>query len=53
MAMFRERGTVLEVELESDDGTLIYQIELLSEAGRKVKMWINARTAELRRVRYP
>lgn len=53
IAFKRERGTVLEVELETDDGMLIYQIELLSEAGRKVKMWINARTGELRRVRYP
>jgi hypothetical protein len=49
----RERGTVLEVELDTEDGVLVYEIRLLSESGRKVEFWINARTGEFRRVRYP
>ncbi len=53
IAFKRERGTVLEVELDTEDGVLVYEIELLSESGRKVEMWINARTGEFRRVRYP
>jgi uncharacterized membrane protein YkoI len=53
IAFKRERGTVLEVELDTEQGVLVYQIELLSESGRKVEMWINARSGEFMRVRYP
>jgi hypothetical protein len=53
IAFKRERGTVLEVELDTEHGVLVYQIELLSESGRKVEMWINARSGEFMRVRYP
>ena len=53
IAFKRERGTVLEVELDTEHGVLVYQIELLSESGRKVQMWINARSGEFMRVRYP
>jgi uncharacterized membrane protein YkoI len=53
IAFKRERGTVLEVELETENRVLTYQIELLSEAGRKVEMWINARSGEILKVRYP
>ena len=48
----RERGTVLEVELETEDGILTYKIDLLSEAGRKVRMRLNARTGEILTVDY-
>lgn len=51
IAFKREKGTVLEVELETEDGVLTYKIELLSEAGRKVEMWINARKGEILKVR--
>ena len=53
IAFKRERGTVLEVELETEDRVLTYQIDLLSESGRKVRMWINARTGDILKVRYP
>ena len=51
IAFKREKGTVLEVELETEDGVLTYKIELLSEAGRKVLMWINARNGDILKVR--
>jgi uncharacterized membrane protein YkoI len=51
IAFRREKGTVLEVELETEDGILTYKIELLSEAGRKVAMWINARNGDILKVR--
>jgi len=53
IAFKREKGTVLELELETDNGILTYEIELLSDAGRKVQMWINARSGEILKVRYP
>ena len=53
IAFRREKGTVLELELETENGVLTYEIELLSESGRKVQMWINARTGEILRVKYP
>ncbi len=49
----REKGTVLELELETENGILTYEIELLSESGRKVQMWVNARSGEILKVRYP
>jgi len=53
IAFKREKGTVLEVELETENGALTYEIELLSDSGRKVRMWINARTGEVLKVRHP
>ena len=53
IAFKRERGTVLDVDLETDHGVLIYEIELLSERGRKVEIRINARSGEVLKVRYP
>ena len=53
IAFKRERGTVLEVELDTEDGVLTYRIELLTESGRKADMWINARSGEILKVRYP
>ncbi len=43
----REPGTVLDAELETEDGVLTYKIDLLSDAGRKVRLRHNARTGEL------
>jgi len=49
----REKGTVLELELETEKGVLVYEIELLTDSGRKVQMWINARSGEILKVHYP
>jgi len=40
-------GIVLDAELETEDGVLTYKIDLLSDAGRKVRLRLNARTGEL------
>lgn len=53
IAFKREKGTVLELELETENGVLVYEIELLTDTGRKVQMWINARSGEILKVRYP
>ncbi len=52
IAFRRERGTVLEVELETEDRVLTYKIDMLSEAGRKVRMRLNARTGEVLTIDY-
>ena len=52
IAFKRERGTVLEVELDTEDRILTYKIDLLSDAGRKVRMRLNARTGEILTVDY-
>lgn len=48
-------GQVLEVELEQDDGRWIYEIKLLQPGGQRVKLKLDARTAELiqRKDRHP
>lgn len=48
----REPGTVLDAELETEDGVLTYKIDLLSDAGRKVRLRLNARTGELLKLDY-
>ncbi|MES9964184.1 MAG: PepSY domain-containing protein [Candidatus Sedimenticola sp. 20ELBAFRAG] len=40
-------GAILEVELERDDGIMIYEIEMLGDDGRVWEMEINARTGEI------
>lgn len=52
IAARREHGTVLEVELETENRVLTYKIDLLSDAGRKVRMRLNARTGEILTVDY-
>ncbi len=37
-------GEIIEIELDRDDGTLIYEVEVLSSAGRVRKVEIDART---------
>ncbi len=53
IAFKREKGMVLELELETEKGILVYEIELLTDSGRKVQMWINARSGEITKVHYP
>ena len=38
-------GQVLAVELEEDDGLLVYEIKLLQAGGQLVKLKLDARTA--------
>lgn len=40
-------GRLLEVELEEDDGRLVYEVEVLAEGGRVVELVYDARTGEL------
>ena len=44
-------GQVLELELERDDGRWLYEIKLLQAGGRLVKLKVDARTAEVLRVK--
>ena len=37
-------GEIVEIELDSEDGTLIYEVEVLSGSGRVRKVDIDART---------
>lgn len=48
-------GQVLDVELEREDGRWIYEIKLLQPGGQRVKLKLDARSAELiqRRERHP
>lgn len=48
-------GQVLDVELERDDGRWIYEIKLLQPDGRRIKLKLDARSAEpmQRRERHP
>lgn len=43
----RQPGTVLDAELETEDGVLTYKIDLLTEAGRKMRFRLNARSGEI------
>jgi uncharacterized membrane protein YkoI len=40
-------GRLLEVELEEEDGRLVYEVELLAEGGRVVELVYDARTGAL------
>lgn len=44
-------GQVLELELERDDGRWIYEVRLLQRGGQLVRLDVDARTAEVLRVR--
>jgi uncharacterized membrane protein YkoI len=44
-------GQVLEVELEREDGRWIYELRLLAADGRLLRLELDARTAEVLRVR--
>jgi len=43
-------GRVIEVELERDDGRWIYEVELLTAAGRLVEMEIDGATGRIREI---
>ncbi len=40
-------GQVLDVELEDDDGEIVYEIELLAPGGRKIDLVYDAQTGQL------
>lgn len=40
-------GQIIEAELESKDGTMVYEIKLLTTDGRVMKLLYDARTGEL------
>lgn len=40
-------GTVLEAELERKRGRYVYELELLTPAGRHAKLYLDAKTGEL------
>ncbi len=42
-------GQVLDVELEDEDGQLVYEVKLLQNDGRLVKLELDARTATVLR----
>lgn len=44
-------GQVLEVELEREDGRWIYEVKLLQPGGQLVKLELDARTAEVLKMR--
>ncbi len=41
------RGDVIDVDIEKDDGEILYEIELLGPEGQVVEFEINARTGEV------
>ena len=41
------RGDVIDVDIEKDDGEIVYEIELLGPEGQVVEFEINARTGEV------
>lgn len=43
-------GEVLEVELEEDDGRMIYEIEILESSGRVLEVEIDARSGAVLKV---
>jgi uncharacterized membrane protein YkoI len=45
----REPGTVMEVELETKDGKLIYRIEVLADSGRRREIKLDARNGAVLR----
>ena len=51
IAFRRVPGTVLEAELETEDGVLTYKIDILSDAGRKTRIRLNARNGDIIEVR--
>lgn len=44
-------GQVVEVELEHEDGLLVYEIKVLEASGQRLKLIVDARTGEVLRVR--
>lgn len=40
----RGMGEVLEIELDDDDGRLVYEIKFLDKRGRRMEVYVDART---------
>ena len=51
IALRRISGTVLEAELETEDGVLTYKIDVLTDQGRKMRVRLNARSGEIIQVK--
>lgn len=47
LALAAVPGEVLEVELEREDGRLVYEIEILARSGRVRKVTLDARTGAI------
>lgn len=47
MATARTPGRVIEVELDRDDGRWIYEVELVTRAGRLIEMEIDGATGRI------
>lgn len=45
------RGEIIEVELEYDDGFLIYEIDLLTPGGHKIEFEFDAKTGQQLKVK--
>lgn len=45
-AVGEQTGELLEVELEREDATWVYELELLDDDGRVYKLYYDARTGE-------
>lgn len=43
-------GEILDVELQRSDAGLIYQIKMLSRAGKYVLVWVHAKTKVIQRI---
>lgn len=41
---------ILEMELETDDGRLMYEVELITAEGQKKEVYVNATTGRLEKV---
>jgi len=44
IALGRVPGTVLEMEIETNDGIRTWQVDIQPETGRPVRIWLNANT---------
>lgn len=44
-------GQVVEVELEDEDGLLVYEIKVLQASGQRLKLILDARTGDVLRVK--
>jgi uncharacterized membrane protein YkoI len=51
IAMKRAPGTVLDAELETEDGVLTYKIDVLTDTGRKMRVRLNARNGDIIQVK--
>ncbi|CAE6770779.1 PepSY domain-containing protein [Nitrospira defluvii] len=43
---------ILEMELDTDDGRLVYEVELITAEGQKKEIHINATTGRIEKIEY-